>query len=166
MSDDFIILAAGDQEIYNSNHITWMNVWMAQVPKSVKEILECVTSLSEDDGYYIERCIALAIILVKKHSFEKSVESRQDMASDMLPFLVYVKQFVSGSLYTFINHIQFKHDTVVPQQAPKGWKCSLCLSSGDSHLTLRTECGHIFHYRCCIHLTNPACPLCRQIMNI
>jgi hypothetical protein len=173
MSDDLIMLAADDQEVYNTNHIIWNDVWLVHTPKSITELIREANQLCDNvqynDEQYINKCIVIAIMIIKKFAFSgisSCPKYEREIASLILPFLKYVKQFISGSLYTFISQIQFKWGLIEPQQAPKGWKCSLCLESKYSHMTVKTECGHFFHVKCHAHLTNPSCPLCRQIMNV
>jgi hypothetical protein len=157
------MLAANDEGIYNSNHIIWIDFWLGNTSKTFQELVELSETMTDQDEFYIEKCIGIAIFMVKKFTLE---HNQHDASTLILPFLKYVKQFVSGSLFTLISQIQFKWDVFEPSQAPKGWKCALCLERNHSHMTIKTNCGHQFHLNCFIHLTNPACPLCRQIMNV
>ena len=165
MSDDFTILAADDQVVYNSNHLFWMDFWLSESELSLEELLGVGLKLNEEEeeSLYVKKVIITAIFIVKKIAIGSNDIIRVKPA---LPFLLYAKQFVSGILFTFISQIQFRYGLIEPKQAPKGWKCSLCLESKDSHFAKMTECGHYFHCKCLAHLTNPSCPLCRQIMNV
>lgn len=79
-------------------------------------------------------------------------------------FFENVSRFVKGPLHRIINLVEFQNGVLEPVQAPRGWTCSICLSSRDSHLCKKTKCGHHFHVKCCILLSSPACPLCRGFM--
>jgi hypothetical protein len=78
------------------------------------------------------------------------------------PILISIKRWVSGQLYTLIQLFQHKWDLFEPHQAPKGWTCSLCLQNHESHLCVKTNCNHYYHYNCYNKLTSAICPLCRS----
>lgn len=73
-----------------------------------------------------------------------------------------VKKIVGGRLYRLISELEEKCDVISPVQAPKGWRCSLCMSSSLSHLTVKTSCNHSFHFGCYQRLNSPICPNCRS----
>lgn len=63
------------------------------------------------------------------------------------------------------NLIEMKNGTCIwdPQQAPKGWSCSICYSRGESHLCKKTSCGHYFHFHCMKkwERREKNCPICK-----
>lgn len=48
-------------------------------------------------------------------------------------------------------------------QAPKGWKCSICLSHSMSHLCKKTKCNHYYHVQCYNEYVKTArvCAICK-----
>ena len=63
-------------------------------------------------------------------------------------YLIFVSLTVQGKLYSRIRQLEYQLCDVEPMQAPKGWKCAICMTSKDSHLCERTLCGHYFHIGC------------------
>lgn len=77
-------------------------------------------------------------------------------------FISKATGYVSGQLRDHIKNLIASVSIVEPSQAPKGWMCSVCLGSSDSHLCQKTQCGHYFHLACLEIYDGTSCPMCRQ----
>ena len=95
------------------------------------------------------------------------IESRKERLQQYIKcrgYLTYVSLNITGKLYRQIRDLEYELCDVEPTQAPKGWKCAICMSSLNSHLCEKTLCDHYFHIGCTRHLVSPSCPLCRDFM--
>lgn len=116
---------------------------------------------AEEEEKILRICIAIRILV---HLGSVSSVERKRHYEKFSDFFRVAMRSVNGSLYTLFRKVENQLGVIEPVQAPRGWSCSICLASGNSHLCLKTECGHYFHIGCAGNFTSPTCPLCRQIM--
>ena len=108
---------------------------------------------------FVSVAIRILVLLAQKSYEEASRDFRICEA-----FLDRVKSFSTGQLCVKIRQFKYMFGLVEPQQAPRGWTCSVCMSRSDSHLCYKTKCGHFLHYGCYNSIESESCPLCRQNM--
>ena len=106
--------------------------------------------------------IISCILIFRDVSFMCDKTEAGRLYKKILPFLGSAKRHVDGQIFEIIQKIEYKHGRNEIVYAPAKWKCSVCLTSANSHMCVKTKCGHFFHHGCYIHLTSPICPLCRQ----
>lgn len=167
--------SANGTKIFDSDVGRFVEFWFAEIPQGeisrqsffLNAIPLAIRENDDDDEDYEDTesvvKIAAAIKTIKTVSFRVQRKCDQDRIFEkILPFLSSVKKNVSGALYFLIQLIENNVGVFDIVQAPSKWKCSICMDSKDSHMCIKTVCGHFFHHACYIKFMSPICPLCRQ----
>ena len=118
----------------------------------------------ENSEEILEKMVYTCLRLIKAIFDIEDVKCRRQEYQKYRTDFTTVSLLVTGKLYTQLRDIEYQLSDVDPAQAPKGWKCSICMTSKDSHLCEKTLCNHYFHIGCARNFNSPSCPLCRGFM--
>lgn len=105
--------------------------------------------------------ISKAVLLIGQIYLNKPVD--QSVLEEVDPRIIRgLKKTTYGPLRSILQQLEMEYGIFNPQEAPKGWKCCICLTGRDSHLCMQTACGHYLHINCEQKLKTPVCPMCRR----
>jgi hypothetical protein len=136
--------------------------WAKPLALMVEDMRVAHQNAGLPDTYNIIFATILAIKLIAFIRLLTTSTQRQIVYSTYAEkIFVPVRDITRGWLHKDIKKIDYFLNACQPFQAPRGWCCSICLKSRDSHLTAKSKCNHYFHVGCFLALIDPVCPLCR-----
>jgi hypothetical protein len=147
------------EELRREKFFETVEEYMDFVARIDQETAELNDEHQSANEVFVSVAIRILVLLAQK-SYEEAFRDFHICEA----FLDRIKSFSTGRLCVEIRKTKYMYGVVEPQQAPRGWTCSVCMSRSESHLCYKTKCGHFLHYGCYNAIESESCPLCRQNM--